>query len=160
MATVLRATVGRLRGDRRGWALLAVASGWLVVLGARFLVPAVLPQVKAAFGVGNAGGGLAVTVIWGTYAPMQSPAGLLADRLGVAPVSNAYVIAVLPASIRGTAWGTLRTGLFLIGATGSTVVGVMADRGLFDESFLLLAAVTVVGGILYAFLPPRSAAGG
>lgn len=405
MATGLRGAVDRLRGNGRGWALVAVASGWLVILGARFLVPAVLPQVKAAFGVGNAGGGLAVTIIWAAYALMQSPAGLLADRLGerrllagslllsggsvvvlgaapafvgflvgcgtfglatglygpargtalsrifpdddgaaigatlaagsvgsaafpfvagsvvgsvgwrsvvvgpalplvaagvlawwavperegedgpdadpppagdlardvfravrirgvavavlavtlmvfvfqglsafyvtylvdvkgidqrvaaglfalvfvagavsqaaggsladrvgerpvlvgtaaagvvtvgalpfvdgvvplaalsaligirlaIAPVSNAYVIAVLPASVRGTAWGTLRTGLFLLGASGSTVVGVLADRGLFDEAFLLLAALTAVGGALYAFLPPRETVGG
>ncbi|WP_251344284.1 MFS transporter [Haloplanus halophilus] len=75
-------TVATLRGDGRGWILLTVAVGWLFTLGLRFLVPALLPQVKTTFGLDNAAAGLAVTVIWGCYALMQFPAGLLADRLG------------------------------------------------------------------------------
>jgi MFS family permease len=78
----VRGLRARFGGDGRLSLLLAVALGWLFILGSRFLVPAVLPQVKDAFGVGNTGGGVAVTVIWATYALMQSPAGLLADRLG------------------------------------------------------------------------------
>lgn len=389
----------RLRGDGRGWVLVAIAAGWVFVLGGRFLVPAVLPQVTAAFDVGNTGGGIAVTVIWATYALMQSPAGALVDRVGerrllagslvlsaasvgvlgvapaylaflggcaafgfatglygpargtalartfpdddgaaigatlaagsvgsavlpflagvlvgsvswryvvaglappllvaaafawrsvpdreaaaspdpvpvaelggdvlravrrrgvavavaavtlmlfafqglsafyvtylarsmdqqvaaglfallflggavaqlvggavadrygerlvltataavgavavgvvplvdgllplavlsvvlgtrlaIAPVSNAYVIAVLPDAVTGTAWGTLRTAFFLLGAAGSTVVGAMADRALFDEAFYLLAVVTAAAAVLYAFLPSREAA--
>lgn len=396
----LRTASGRLRGGGRGWVILAIAAGWVFVLGGRFLVPAVLPQVTATFDIGNTGGGIAVTVIWATYALMQSPAGVLVDRVGerrllvgslllsagsvvvlgvapaflaflggcaafgfatglygpargtalartfpdddgtaigvtlaagsvgsavlpflagalvgsvswryvvaglvppllvaaafawrtvpehdrttassppptdelagdvlravrrrgvavavaavtlmlfafqglsafyvtylaqsmpqrvaaglfallflagavaqlaggaaadrygervvltvtaavgavavgavpfvdgvwplaalsvvlgtrlaIAPVSNAYVIAVLPDAVTGTAWGTLRTAFFLLGATGSTVVGAMADRQLFDEAFLLLAAVTAVAAVLYAFLPPREVAG-
>jgi predicted MFS family arabinose efflux permease len=395
----VRTTAARLRGGGRGWVLLAIAAGWVFVLGGRFLVPAVLPQVTAAFDVGNTGGGIAVTVIWATYALMQSPAGALVDRVGerrllagslllsagsvgvlgiapaylaflggcaafgfatglygpargtalartfpdddgaaigatlaagsvgsavlpflagalvgsvswrlvvaglappllvaaafawrsvpdreaaaspdpvpvaelggdvlravrrrgvavavaavtlmlfafqglsafyvtylarlmdqrvaaglfallflggavaqlaagaaadrygerlvltataavgavavgvvpfvdgflplaglsvvlgtrlaIAPVSNAYVIAVLPDAVTGTAWGTLRTAFFLLGATGSTVVGAMADRALFDEAFYLLAVVTAAAAVLYAFLPSREAA--
>lgn len=396
----VRTAAARLRGGGRGWVLLAIAAGWVFVIGGRFLVPAVLPQVTAAFEVGNTGGGVAVTVIWATYALMQSPAGALVDRVGerrllagslllsagsvgvlgvapvylaflggcaafgfatglygpargtalartfpdddgaaigatlaagsvgsavlpflagalvgsagwrlvvaglappllvaaafawhsvperdgastpdpvpladlggdvfravrrrgvaiavaavtlmlfafqglsafyvtylartldqrvaaglfallfvggavaqlgggaladrygerivltvvsavgavavaavplvggllplaalslllgtrlaIAPVSNAYVIAVLPDAVTGTAWGALRTAFFLLGATGSTVVGAMADRALFDEAFYLLAAVTAVAALLYAFLPSRAAAG-
>lgn len=392
--------VSRLRGDGKGWTLLAIALGWVFILGGRFLVPSVLPQVKVTFSVGDFGAGVAVTVIWATYALMQSPAGLLVDRLGerrllagslvltggsvlvlglspvflaflggcaafgfatglygpargtalsrtfpnndgaaigatlaagsvgsavlpflagalvgtvgwrlvvggllpplllagvlawrsvperegsrerqrpppdelvrdvyravrvrgvtlavaavtlmlfafqgvsaffvtylvdvkgfdqttaaamfallfvggaisqfgggsladrfgerwvltgtaalgvpllaavpyidgilpvavlsflvgsrlaIAPVSNAYVIAVLPDAVTGTAWGVLRTAFFLLGALGSTLVGAMAERGLFDESFLLLAALTGVAAVLYAFLPSREA---
>jgi predicted MFS family arabinose efflux permease len=395
----LRTAAGRLRGGGRGWVLLAIAAGWVFVLGGRFLVPAVLPQVTAAFEVGNTGGGIAVTVIWATYALMQSPAGALVDRVGerrllagslllsagsvgvlgvapaylaflggcaafgfatglygpargtalartfpdddgaaigatlaagsvgsavlpflagalvgsvswryvvaglappllvaaafawqrvperdraarpdpvpladlgggvlravrqrgvavavaavtlmlfafqglsafyvtylarsmpqrtaaglfallflggavaqlaggaladrygervvltvtaavgavavgavplvdglvplaalsvvlgtrlaIAPVSNAYVIAVLPEAVTGTAWGVLRTAFFLLGATGSTVVGAMADAALFAEAFYLLAVVTALAAVLYAFLPSRAAA--
>jgi predicted MFS family arabinose efflux permease len=82
VSTGARSVVGRLRGDGRGWALLAIAVGWLFILGGRFLVPAVLPQVKATFDLGNADAGIAITVLWATYALMQSPAGLLVDRLG------------------------------------------------------------------------------
>lgn len=89
--------------------------------------------------------------------PVAALSLLIGTRLGVAPVSNAYVIAVLPDPVTGTAWGVLRTGLFLLGATGSTVVGAMADAALFDESFLLLAALTATAALLYARLPERAA---
>ena len=401
MSAGMRTAVGRLRGGGRGWTLLAVAVGWLFVLGGRFLVPAVLPQVKATFDLGNADAGVAITVLWATYALMQSPAGLLVDRLGerrllagslllsaggaaalglapgflvfvlasaafgfvtglygpargtaisrtfpandgaalgaalaagslgsaalpflagalvgsfgwrvvvggmlvpylaaaafawwavperesgtvreptppaellgdvaravrnravlvavaavtlmlfafqgltaflptylvevrgfeqstasalfallflggavaqavagslsdalgervvltatavagavtvaaipfvdgvlpmavvvllvgtrlaIAPVSNAYVIAVLPPEVTGTAWGTIRTGFFLLGATGSTVVGALAEIGLFDESFLLLAGLSGLAAVLFAFVPSRETA--
>lgn len=85
MSRVRRAltdAVAPLRGGGRGWVLLTVAVGWLFTLGLRFLVPALLPQVKDTFHLDNAGAGLAVTVIWGCYALMQFPAGLLADRVG------------------------------------------------------------------------------
>jgi predicted MFS family arabinose efflux permease len=78
----IRAEVHFLRGEGRGWTLLAIAGGWLVILGLRYLIPALLPQIKADFGISNATAGLAITVIWITYAFMQFPAGLLADRFG------------------------------------------------------------------------------
>ncbi|MFB6076557.1 MAG: MFS transporter [Candidatus Nanohaloarchaea archaeon] len=78
----LRQTVAPLRGDGTGWFVLYVASGWFLTLGARFLIPAILPAIKAEFGVGNTGGGLVVTAIWLTYGLMQYPAGSLTDRLG------------------------------------------------------------------------------
>lgn len=89
--------------------------------------------------------------------PISVLSVVLGSRLAIAPVSNAYIIAILPESVTGTAWGILRTLFFLIGATGSTVVGVMADRGLFDGSFFLLAGMTAVAAVLYLFLPSRRA---
>jgi MFS family permease len=94
----LHAALAPLRGDGRGWVLLTVAVGWLFTLGLRFLVPTLLPQVKVTFGLDNAAAGLAVTVIWGCYALMQFPAGLLADRLGERTVLAAS-LAVSAASI-------------------------------------------------------------
>lgn len=396
-----RSTISGLRGDGKGWTLLAIASGWLFVIGGRYLVPAVLPQVKASFGVTDVWAGIAITVIWATYGLMQAPAGLLIDylgerlllagsllltaasvlvlgaapaflafifgcvafglatglygpargtalsrtfadrdgsaigvtlaagsvgsavlpflagafvgnygwrlivgglgvpftlvgifiwstvpeasdrnartlsrtliddvlrairirgvfvavsaatvmvfvyqgltaflvtylvsvkaldqttaaailalffvgaaiskitsgnladrfghrpvlfavagvnvpvlvavpfvdgaipigllslllgtRMGVVPAQNAYIIRVLPDDITGTAWGILRTGLFVLGAGGSTVVGWMSDADLFDASFILMAALTAVAALLYAFLPDRDAAQG
>ena len=81
---------------------------------------------------------------------------LLGIRLAIAPVTNAYVVAVLPDDVQGTAWGLLRTGFFLVGATGSTFVGALADIDLFDEAFLALGAITAVAVALYAVLPPRA----
>jgi len=78
----LRGTLAALRGDGKGWTLLTVATGWLLILGLRFLVPALLPQIKETFAIDNATAGVAVTVIWLTYAAMQFPAGVLVDRVG------------------------------------------------------------------------------
>jgi predicted MFS family arabinose efflux permease len=78
----LHAEVRALRGNGRGWTLLAVAWGWLAILSLRYLVPTLLPQIKAAFGIDNATAGLAITTIWLTYGVMQFPAGLLTDRWG------------------------------------------------------------------------------
>lgn len=75
----------RVRGFRRerpGWLLGTVAAGWFLVLGMRFVVPAVLPTIREEFVVSNAQAGLAVTVLWLTYAAMQFPAGVLIDRVG------------------------------------------------------------------------------
>lgn len=78
----LIARVQRRVGDAKTGPLVAIALGWLLVLGARFLVPAVLPQVKASFKFDNASAGFAVTLVWMGYALMQFPAGVLVDRLG------------------------------------------------------------------------------
>lgn len=79
-------------------------------------------------------------------------------RFVAAPLTNSYVVRVLPEDVRGTAWGFIRTAFFAVGATGSTVVGALADRGLFDEAFVLLAGVTVLAAACYAALPPRESA--
>lgn len=81
---------------------------------------------------------------------------LMGSRLGIAPVSNAYIIGVLPEEVRGTAWGALRTGFFLVASTGSVFVGVLADRGLFDASMIVLGLLTAVAAVLYVYLPART----
>jgi predicted MFS family arabinose efflux permease len=81
---------------------------------------------------------------------------LVGVRMSIGPVSNAYIVDLLPDDVQGTAWGALRTGLFVVGSFGSTVVGYMADAGLFDVSFYLLAVITAVGASVYVFLPERA----
>ncbi|WP_227356758.1 MFS transporter [Haladaptatus salinisoli] len=78
----LRDGVRGLRGDGRGRLLAVVAVGWAFTLGLRFLIPPLLPQIKAAFTVSNATAGLAITALWVGYALMQFPAGVLIDRVG------------------------------------------------------------------------------
>lgn len=75
-------TVTALRHDSPGRLLAALATGWFLVLGMRFVVPAVLPTIRAEFGVTNTSAGAAVTVLWLTYAAMQFPAGVYVDRIG------------------------------------------------------------------------------
>lgn len=78
----LRETVRGLRGDGRGWLLIAVAIGWAFTLGMRFLIPTLLTQIEASFHISDALAGLAITCLWIGYALMQFPAGVLVNRLG------------------------------------------------------------------------------
>lgn len=80
---------------------------------------------------------------------------LFGVRGAVGSVSNSYVVRILPESVRGTAWGLVRSLFFVVGATGSAAVGAMADRALFDEAFFLLAGITALGTLAYLWLPPR-----
>ena len=82
-------------------------------------------------------------------------AALFGVRAAVGSVSNSYVVRILPESVRGTAWGLVRSLFFVVGATGSVAVGAMADRALFDEAFFVLAGITALGALLYLWLPPR-----
>lgn len=78
----VRTTSTALRSDGRGWILISVAMGWLLVLGLRFAIPTLLPQIKAEFTISDTAAGIAITLIWGTYGLMQFPAGILVDRFG------------------------------------------------------------------------------
>lgn len=94
--------------------LLGVISiGWLLALGMRFAVPALLPFIVESFVVDNTTAGLAVTVIWGTYALMQFPAGLLIDRIGERILMSGGLFVALVALI---ALGSAPTFLLFTGA--------------------------------------------
>lgn len=74
--------VDDLRGDGRGWIIVAVAFGWLLALGMRLVVPALLPGITAEFRINNTTAGFAITLLWIAYASVQFPSGLLTDRIG------------------------------------------------------------------------------
>lgn len=146
--------------DGRGPVLAVVALGWLLVSGTRFVVPALLPQIKTAFAISNTEAGFAVTLIWLTYASLQFPAGLLTDRWGErtllvvsTAVGTVSVLAFAVAPVFGMFLGACL--LFGLGATGSVVVGAFADADLFDEAFLFLAGLTALVFGLYVLLPAR-----
>jgi predicted MFS family arabinose efflux permease len=77
-------------------------------------------------------------------------------QLGIAPVTNTYIINALPPADRNGAWGLLRTGYFLIASTGSVFVGVLADEGYFDGAVLILGGLLAVVAVIFAFLPELS----
>lgn len=151
--------VSELRGDGRGRTLLAIALGWVFVLGGRFLVPSVLPQVKTAFTVGDLGAGVAVTIIWGGYAIMQSPAGLLVDRLGerllltgslLLTAGSVLVIGLAPAFLAflvGCGGFGLATGLY------GPARGTALSRAFPDHDSAAIGATLAAGSLGSAVLP-------
>ncbi|MFB6161539.1 MAG: nitrate/nitrite transporter [Haloferacaceae archaeon] len=102
---------------------------------------------------------LAALPFVGGVVPLALLILVMSSRVAMASVMNPYIIGALPEEATGTAWGLVRTGLFLVGATGSTVVGALADRGLFDEAFYLLAVLTALATALFVFLPAAGADG-
>jgi len=62
--------------------LVAIAVGWALAIGVRLVFPALLPAVRRSFGMSLSAAGLLITVLWGAYASMQFPGGILADRYG------------------------------------------------------------------------------
>jgi len=114
-----RSSITALQGEGRGWALLGVASGWLLALGVRYVFPALVPQLKDAFGLDNTGTGFVITLIWLTYALMQFPAGLLVNQFGERRI--------ILWSLLGTALGIaliVSTTLYPVFLLGCIVVGL------------------------------------
>jgi MFS family permease len=69
------------------------------------------------------------------------------------PIIFTYVPRALPDEDQGSGFGLLRTLFLYVGATGPIAVGALADVRLFDEAFLVLAAISVVAALLSAVLP-------
>lgn len=159
-----KATIGDLHGDGRGWVLVAVATGWLFVLGTRVVLPALLPHIKVAFGLDNATAGLLVSLLWGAYALTQFPAGVLIDRIGerrtlVASVAVA-VVGILALTLAPTPLLFI-AGLLLFGF-GSGLYApprvTVLSRTFADNDSTALGVTFAIGNLGAAALPPIATA--
>ena len=157
--TAVRRTGRLLASDGRGAPLAAVAAGWFLALGARFVVPSILPTVRADLGFGNATAGLLLTGLWGSYAVMQFPSGLLTDRTGerrilvVATVLGGVAVAALAATgdLVAFAVGVL---LFGLGTGLYATPRVMVISRLYpDRSDTALGVVFASGNVGNTLLP-------
>lgn len=73
--------------------------------------------------------------------------------LGFWPIAFSYTIRALPDEVQASGLGLLRTVYLLVGAFGSTAVGVLADADLFDGAFFLLSGLALLSAGLGALLP-------
>ncbi len=71
-----------LWGDGKGPILLIVSGGWFLTIGVRIVYPALLPDIMSEFRIGYTRAGFLLSAIWVSYALVQFPGGLLADRFG------------------------------------------------------------------------------
>jgi MFS family permease len=114
--------------DGRGWVLVVVSAGWMLVLGGRIVYPALLPLITAEFQIDYATAGLLVGVLWASYSLMQFPGGVVADWAGeravltlslvgsfvgmaaifLAPVLGAFVVATAILGVGNGLYGTTR----------------------------------------------------
>lgn len=115
----------RLPGGSAPLAMLAATSaGWFFVQTGRYLLPPLAPSITAAFDIGNAEFGLAITMLWAVYAVTNFPAGLASDDLG---------------------FKTVLVGSLLVGGVGFTGLALVRSyAGLLG----LLAVVGVATGFL------------
>lgn len=94
-----------------------------------------------------------VLTMVGNLFVLAALAVLMALRTSVGPIASAYLVAALPDDAVGSGFGVVRTVYMGVGATGATVIGVMADANLFNEAYYLLAGISVVGAGLFVLLP-------
>ncbi len=78
---------------------------------------------------------------------------LLGAFLGFVTATESYLISALPADMEGTGFGVLRTISFTVGAMSPVIFGAVADRGYFDEVFLVLGGLVVVMVLVGIRLP-------
>lgn len=116
-------------GDRFGERRILV-----VILGLSSVMLAVLPFVTGVWWLIGITVGLSVI-------------------LGRGVLTLTYLTRALSAETRGTGLGLLRTGYITTGAVSPLLMGVLADRGYFDEAFWLLAGSGVVMLLLCSILP-------
>jgi MFS family permease len=77
----------------------------------------------------------------------------VAPILGTGTVSQSYLIDSFVADVKGTGLGAVRSGAIAIAAVMPTVFGATAERGFFDEMFLVLAGLAVLM-VLFVLLIP------
>lgn len=78
---------------------------------------------------------------------------LISSFLGAYTVTLTYLTASLSEEIQGAGLGLLRTIYIMLGAGSPIVIGALADRGLFDEAFWLIAAILTAAILLTLVLP-------
>lgn len=85
--------------------------------------------------------------------PLAGITAIVSVMLGSGTVTQSFLADAFSVEIRGTGLGVVRTMTSIVGATGPVLFGGIADRGYFDEGYLLLAVVLVVVILLTLRLP-------
>jgi MFS family permease len=79
----------------------------------------------------------------------------ISTMLGNGAVTQSFVAEQFPPEMQGTGLGVIRTVSAVIGSSGPVVFGVVAERGFFDEGYIMLAIILVVV-ILLTYKMPKS----
>ena len=79
---------------------------------------------------------------------------LISTMLGSGAITQSYLADTIPEEIQGTGLGTIRSTASTLAAGGPVFFGAVAERGYFDEGYILLA-VLITGVTLLAFRLPR-----
>jgi len=160
-------------GGRAGSVLLVVSLAWLLTIGARIVYPAVMPGIQAEFGFGYTVVGALVGAVWGAYALMQFPGGLLADvrsdrfaivtglcvtAAGIAVLftSNVFALFVMGTLVMGAGTGVMGPSrvAVLVNAyprVQSTAVAISQGAGTLGNAVLPVIAGVLMGWVGWRF---------
>ncbi|MFB6169995.1 MAG: nitrate/nitrite transporter [Haloarculaceae archaeon] len=158
----LRRSAAFVWNDSRRTVLLAVSAGWFLSLGVRMMYPVLLPHFRRAYGLDLGTVGLLLTVLWGTYAVGQLPAGVLTDRFGERTVlatstgvSAVILTLVVTADHAAVLFGT--TALFGFATALYGVARYTAVSQVFPDRDGAAIGVTLAAGSLGNMLLPATA---
>ncbi|MEF8841776.1 MAG: MFS transporter [Haloarculaceae archaeon] len=87
--------------------------------------------------------------------PLAAITALVSTMLGSGAITQSFLSDSIPAEIRGTGLGVVRTTAATLGAAGPVLFGAVADRGYFDEGYVLLGVI-IVAVILLTLRLPKS----
>jgi len=160
VSNVSRTTAGaeeRLTGGYTGRMLFVAALAWATLQLGRFLLPPVLPEIRADLALTLGQTGIVLTVLQGVYSVFQYPGGRLSDSwsratlivpgLGVLALSFLLVgtAAVYPMLLLGAAVLGLGKGLYAIPARALLSDLFVEQRG---RALGVFSASTDLGGVL------------
>jgi MFS family permease len=91
--------------------------------------------------------------------PLAAVTAVVSTMLGSGAITQSFLSEAFSEDVRGTGLGVVRTAVATLGAAGPVLFGAIADRGYFDEGYLLLAAVLVVVVLLTLRLPTSTQSG-
>ena len=69
---------------------------------------------------------------------------VISNMIGNGAVTQSFIAEQFPSEIQGTGLGTVRTVSAVIGSTGPVLFGVVAERGFFDEGYVVLAVILLI----------------
>lgn len=78
---------------------------------------------------------------------------LISTMLGSGAITQSYLSDTIPEEIQGTGLGAVRSGASMMGAMGPVLFGAVAERGYFDEGYVLLAVLVGAITLLTLRLP-------
>lgn len=98
---------------------------------------------------------LAILPLLEGFWPLVAGTILLGSILGYGTIILPYMTDALPKDMKGTGLGTLRTIYMAVGAASPIFFGTLADRGFFDEAFIVLAALAGTTVLISIWFPNR-----
>lgn len=88
--------------------------------------------------------GLVLLTFVDGFWPIAGITAVISVMLGSGAITQAFLTDSFAEDMRGTGLGVVRTTVSTLGAMGPVIFGGIAERGYFDEGYLLLATILVV----------------